>query len=462
MAKIKTQYRCNACSWETAKWLGQCRECGQWGTMEEFTVAPKAAVASPIDLAPSKGAPQAVSIRSVRVEDADPFPSDIKEFDRVLGGGIVPGSVVLLAGEPGVGKSTLLLEVAARYAVQARWKDLSPVLYVTGEESVAQVSRRAQRVGALESKLLIATENHMSGVEELVRTEKPSLFVVDSVQTMTSDLVDGVPGSVGQVKAVTSQIVSLAKQLGIPAVIVGHVTKDGNIAGPKTLEHLVDVVCQFEGDATGRLRLLRSLKNRYGSTDEVGCFTLEEDGVHEVPDPSSLFTSETHGQAPGSVLTVTVDGVRPLVTEVQALTALGTGGTPRRATSGVDSSRVAMLLAVLQSRFNVNLTRDDVYVSTVGGARVREPAADLAIALAVASSYNDLPPVEPVVALGEVGLTGEIRGCSWLPGRVREAARLGFKTILVPAAQVSELKPMADVAVVPVGTLGEAVVWAFP
>lgn len=465
MAKMKTQYRCAECSWLTPRWLGQCRECGAWGTLEEeVAVEPKktqAKNAARINVSPPSEVASAVSIRSVQVEDADPFPSDIQEFDRVLGGGVVPGSVVLLAGEPGVGKSTLLLEVAARYAVQARWKDLTPVLYVTGEESVAQVSRRAKRVGALETRLLISSQNHTSAIDQLVRSEKPSMLVVDSVQTMTSDQAEGAAGSVSQVKAVTSDVVSVAKQLGIPTLLVGHVTKDGSIAGPKTLEHLVDVVLQFEGDETGRLRLLRSLKNRYGSTEEVGCFTLEHDGVHEVPDPSALFTSGSKGQAIGSVLTVSVDGIRPLMTEIQALVAPGTGGSPRRATSGLDSSRVSMLLAVLQSHHRLGLSQNEVYVSTVGGAKVKEPAADLAVALAVASSAHGKPPKKPFVAIGEVGLTGEIRGASWLVGRVNEAVRLGWKRIIIPKSQVDELKPMPEVEIIPVDTLGEALNNAF-
>lgn len=465
MAKMKTQYRCAQCSWANPKWMGQCRECGAWGTLEEevVTPTPKAApkTAARINVAPPSEVPSAVSIRAVRVEDADPYPSDMSEFDRVLGGGLVPGSVVLVGGAPGVGKSTLLLEVAARYAVQARWKDLPPVLYVTGEESVAQVSRRAKRVGALETRLLIASQNHTSAIEELVRAEKPSLLIVDSVQTMTSDQVEGAAGSVSQVKAVTAEMVSTAKQLGIPTLLVGHVTKDGSIAGPKTLEHLVDVVLQFEGDETGRLRLLRSLKNRYGSTEEVGCFTLEHDGIHQVPDPSVLFTSGTKGQAPGSMLTVSVDGVRPLMTEVQALVAPGAGGSPRRATSGMDSSRIAMLLAVLQTNHKIRLDKSEVYVSTVGGAKVREPAADLAIALAVASAYHRTPPKKPVVAIGEVGLTGEIRGVSWLVGRVNEAVRLGWKRIIIPRSQSDELKPMPHVELIPVRTLNEALHEAF-
>lgn len=463
MSKVKTQFRCSACSWQSPKWHGQCRECGQWGTLEEIRVAPPQKTwGSNISVESDPKAAKAVSIRSVRMSDADPFPSDIGEFDRVLGGGLVPGSVVLLGGEPGVGKSTLLLEVAARYAVQSRWKDLGPVLYVTGEESIAQVSKRAQRVGALESKLLIAAANSIEVVTQMVHAERPSILVVDSVQTMRSSAVEGAPGSVNQVKAVTSEVISVAKQQGIPSILVGHVTKDGVLAGPRTLEHLVDVVLQFEGDHLSALRLLRSAKNRYGSTEEVGCFTLEEDGIHEIPDPSKLFTSGSRGESPGSMLTVTLDGVRPMLTEVQALIAPGSGGSPRRATSGLDHSRVSMLLAVVQARLGTDLSRSEVYVSTVGGAKIKEPAADLAIALATVSAELNKAPTYPIVALGEVGLTGEVRGCSRLASRVTEAGRLGWRTILVPESQTDALKSVTDVNLIPVSTLTEAVKWTFP
>lgn len=463
MSRSRTTFRCNQCGWENLKWLGQCRECGEWGTLEEQTsVTPskstlRAAVAVSSTEAPAK----AVSIRDVSVEEADPHPSDISEFDRVLGGGLVPGSVVLLAGEPGVGKSTLLLEVAARYAVQARWNDTGPVLYVTGEESAAQVTSRARRVGALESRLLLSTQNHVSKVLALVEEEAPSLLIVDSVQTMQSALADGAPGSVGQLKAVTSEIISVAKQKGIPAIVIGHVTKEGSIAGPRTLEHLVDVVCQFEGDPNTNLRLLRTLKNRYGSTDEVGCFTLEEDGIHEVPDPSTLFTSGARAAAPGSMLAVTIDGIRPMLTEVQALVTKGSGGSPRRAASGLAHSRMSMLLAVVQARVGLDLSQDEVYVSTVGGATLREPAADLAVCLAMVSAKLNAAPSTPAVALGEVGLTGEVRGCSRLNSRVSEAARLGWKTILIPESQKDEVKWNRDLNLVPVSTLKGAADWLF-
>ncbi|WP_099332401.1 DNA repair protein RadA [Actinomyces minihominis] len=462
MARIKTAYRCAQCQWESPKWLGQCRQCEAWGTLEEYV---------PVPVATGKGAPMissgsgmgavAVALDQVRVEDADARPSGMGEFDRVLGGGIVPGSVVLLAGEPGVGKSTLLLDVAARYARAATASGLGPVLYVTGEESVAQVSKRAHRIGALESNLLLAAEGDVGSVASLVQTHSPSMLIVDSVQTMTSSLAEGSPGSVSQVKAVSQVVINAAKANALPTLLVGHVTKDGTIAGPRTLEHLVDVVCQFEGERTGSLRLLRTVKNRYGSTDEVGCFTLVDSGIREVSDPSKLFTSGSRGEAPGSFVTVTLEGNRPLLTEIQALVAPGSGGSPRRTTSGLESSRVAMIMAVVQAHLRLDLSQKEVYVSTVGGAKIVEPAVDLAIALAIWSAARGKRPSGHIVALGEVGLTGEVRGGTGLSRRVSEAARLGWDTAIVPAGQISEIRAPRGVRLFPVDSLGEAVRHAF-
>lgn len=460
MAKTRTAYRCAQCDWENGKWLGQCRQCGAWGTMEEFVDVPvPTGKASP--LLRSTGAAKAVALDQVRVEDANAVPSGMSEFDRVLGGGIVPGSVVLLAGEPGVGKSTLLLDVAARYARRASSTGKGPVLYVTGEESVAQVSKRAHRIGALESHLLLAAEGDVGSVSQLVEEHQPSLLIVDSVQTMSSALAEGSPGSVSQVKAVSQVVINAAKQNALPTLLVGHVTKDGTIAGPRTLEHLVDVVCQFEGDRNGTLRLLRTVKNRYGSTDEVGCFTLEEEGIRQVEDPSTLFTSGARGQAPGSFVTVTLEGNRPLLTEVQALVAPGNGGSPRRVTSGLDSSRVAMIMAVVQSNRNLDLSKSEVYVSTVGGAKIIDPAVDLGIAMAIWSAAKNQTPQKSLIALGEVGLTGEVRGGTGLSRRLVESARLGWKTAIVPSSQADNLRAPRGMRLLPVDNLEEALRLAF-
>ena len=358
------------------------------------------------------------------------------ELDRVLGGGLVPGAVVLVAGEPGVGKSTLLLDVAGRVAADAR-----TVLYITGEESAGQVRLRAERIGALAPHLLLAAETDLGAVLGHLAATEPELLVLDSVQTVASAQVDGAAGGVAQVREVAGALIAAAKERGIPALLVGHVTKDGSVAGPRTLEHLVDVVCQVEGERHSRLRIIRATKNRYGATDEVGCFDLTDTGVVELPDPSGLFLSTTVHDVSGTCVTVTLEGRRPLAAEIQALVAPTLLSNPRRTTSGLDSSRLAMVLAVLQRRGGVPLSDKDVYASTVGGARVVEPAADLALALAVASSTVDSPVQPGLVAFGEVGLAGEVRAVVGLPRRLAEARRLGFTVAVVPEGSLEGAPP---------------------
>jgi DNA repair protein RadA/Sms len=354
-------------------------------------------------------------------------PTGVGELDRVLGGGLVPGGVVLLAGEPGVGKSTLLLEVAAQAARAGRC-----ALYVTGEESAGQVRLRADRIGALAPSLYLAAETDLGAVLGQVDAVSPDLLVVDSVQTMSSSSSEGAPGGVTQVRAVADALIAVAKQRSVATVLVGHVTKDGSIAGPRVLEHLVDVVLQFEGERHSRLRVVRATKNRYGPSDEVGCFDLDDRGISGLPDPSGLFLSHGTGPSVGTCVTVTLEGRRPLVTEVQALVSGSGLGSPRRTTSGLDSARVAMVLAVLEKRGRLALGGSEVYTATVGGARVVEPAADLALALAVASSHGDQPLPPATVVLGEVGLAGEVRRVPGVGRRLTEAARLGFTHALVP------------------------------
>jgi DNA repair protein RadA/Sms len=367
-------------------------------------------------------------IAEVEADAAAVWPTGVDELDRVLGGGIVSGAVVLLAGEPGVGKSTLLLDVASRAASHAR-----TVLYVTGEESAAQVRMRAERIGALRPRLLLAAETDLATVLGHVEAVRPDLLVVDSVQTIASAAVDGAPGNVSQVREVAASLIRVAKARSMATLLVGHVTKDGGIAGPRVLEHLVDVVCQFEGDRQSRLRLVRAVKNRYGPTDEVGCFDLSDTGIEGLADPSGLFLSRHSEPVPGTCVTVALEGRRPLVTEVQALVAPSALSNPRRATSGLDSSRVAMVLAVLERRAGVVLVNRDTYVATVGGARLSEPSTDLAVALAVASAGNDLPLAPGTIAVGEVGLAGEVRPVAAVGRRLAEAARLGFRHAIIPA-----------------------------
>ncbi|MGP7959608.1 DNA repair protein RadA [Sanguibacter sp. A247] len=430
-ARPRPAFRCTECGWTTAKWVGRCGECQEWGTVAEVD-----SPAGPRTAATSPARTPAIPISDVSVDSARASATGVAELDRVLGGGLVPGAVVLLAGEPGVGKSTLLLDVAAITATGGR-----TVLYVSGEESAGQVRLRAERIGALAPSLLLASETDLGTVLGHVEANDPDLLIVDSVQTIASSAVEGGPGGVAQVREVASAIIQAAKSRNMPVLLVGHVTKDGSVAGPRTLEHLVDVVCTFEGDRHSSLRLVRAVKNRYGPTDEVGCFELTEDGIVGLADPSGLFVSTAVHDVPGTCVTVTLEGRRPLPLEVQALTVPSTVPNPRRTTNGLDSSRLAMLLAVMHRFAGLRLDQQDVYASTVGGLRVSEPAADLAVALAVMSAARHRALPRGTVAIGEVGLSGELRPVAALARRLGEAARLGLRTAVVPASSASQLDP---------------------
>ncbi len=443
----RPSYRCAECGWTAPKWVGRCGECQAWGTLLDLAApAVRTTRAGPVSTA-------AQPIGEVDVELARAQPTGVDELDRVLGGGLVPGAVVLLAGDPGVGKSTLLLDVAARFAERSR------ALYVTGEESAAQVRLRADRIGALRDDLYLAAEVDLAAVLGHIDAVKPDLLVVDSVQTIASAEVDGSPGNVGQVREVAAALTRVAKERGIATVLVGHVTKDGGIAGPRLLEHLVDVVLHFEGDRQSRLRLVRGIKNRYGPADEVGCFDLSDDGIVGLPDPSGLFLSERRDPVAGTCVTVTIEGKRPLVAEVQALVAPSTLASPRRTTSGIDSGRLAMVLAVLQRRSNLKVGAADVYAATVGGVRLTEPATDLALALAIAGAASNDPLATGLVAVGEVGLAGEIRRVTGTARRLSEAARLGFTHALVPPGPG---KVPAGIETIEVSDLDHALRVAFP
>ena len=414
-------YRCTECGWQAAKWLGRCGGCQAWGTLQEPTGPTSRATAGPVS-APAQ------PLSQVDADTATARSCGVGELDRVLGGGLVRGAVLLLAGEPGVGKSTLLLEVAAR---AARGGDTT--LYVSGEESPPQVRMRAQRTGAMCDRLLLAAETDLATVLGHVDQVDPQLLVVDSVQAIASADVEGAPGGVTQVREVAAALVKVAKERGIATLLVGHVTKDGSIAGPRALEHLVDVVLHFEGDRTSPLRMVRAVKNRYGPVDEIGCLELCDNGIVEIPDPTGLFVSRHAEPVAGTCVTVTMEGRRPLLAEVQALVARSGLPSPRRTTSGLDGSRVAMMLAVLQRRAGVRLHDSDVYAATVGGARLAEPAADLATAVAIASAAADRIVPPGLVALGEVGLAGELRRVPGLQRRLTEAVRLGSTAVIVPA-----------------------------
>ena len=428
MAKTRDRpaYRCAECGHTPPRWVGRCPECQAWGSVAEVGAAPVGL--RPLTAAVTAGAvtTPARPIAEIDVEAARARPTGVGELDRVLGGGLVPGAVLLLAGEPGVGKSTLLLEVARHYAAGGT------ALVVTGEESAAQVRLRAERTGALHPRLYLAAETDLAALLGHVEAVDPGLLVVDSVQTIASPAAEGSAGGVTQVRAVAAALIAAAKSRAMATVIVGHVTKDGAIAGPRVLEHLVDVVLQFEGERHSTLRLVRATKNRFGPADEVGCFELTDGGIEGLPDPSGLFLTRRTEPVPGTCVTVTVEGRRPLLAEVQALVARSTLATPRRAVSGLDAARVAMVLAVLERRGRVRLGADDVFSATVGGVRVTEPAADLALALAVASAARDAPIPAATVVLGEVGLSGEVRRVGGVGRRLAEAARLGFTAALVP------------------------------
>lgn len=446
-APARDPFRCTECGWSATKWVGRCGECQAWGSVEESAgLTPRK-----ITLLPGAVAAPAIPIGEIDLAAAQSRSSGVAELDRTLGGGLVPGGVLLLAGEPGVGKSTLLLTVAAESA-----RNGLTSLYLTGEESAAQIRLRAERLKAIDPSLWLAAETDLAALISHVDRVQPDLLIIDSIQTIASSALDSSPGSITQVREVANTAIRIGKERGITVILVGHVTKDGSIAGPRLLEHLVDVVLNFEGDRYSRLRLIRAVKNRFGATDEVGCFDLHDGGITGVADPTGLFTTRHTEPVPGTCLTVALEGRRALVAEIQAL--VGTEkdrdyGNARRVTSGLDSSRCAMTLAVLELRTGVNLTGRDVYVATVGGMKLVEPSVDLALALAVTSAAVNLALPPDLIALGEVGLAGEVRRVNGLQQRAQEAYRLGFKKAILPAG--SEVK-VAGMDIVEVHRLAQA------
>lgn len=464
--KPRSVHTCSECGYASPKWLGRCPECGSWGTLQESaapTKAGSAAAAAVSGKAPTGLTPTtpAQPITKVNATASHVVSSGIGELDRVLGRGVVPGSVVLMAGEPGVGKSTLLLEVASKWAQQPAddGAGTRTALYVTAEESAGQVRARAERTDALKDTLYLAAESNLDVIFGHVNQLKPSLIIIDSVQTMHASGVEGVAGGVAQSRAVTAALTTLAKTTGIPILLVGHVTKDGNVAGPRVLEHLVDVVLNFEGDRQTSLRMLRGIKNRFGATDEVGCFEQTADGIREVPDPSGLFLSHRGETPDGSAVTVALDGVRPILAEVQSLTVDPVAKSPRRVVTGLDSNRVPMVLAVLQARAGERTNDKDAYVATVGGMRITETATDLAVALATWSSLHEQPLPPKTVVIGEVGLAGELRRVPNLSRRLGEAARLGYRYAVVPDGEDVKVPGMR---VAQCSTLREAIAAVAP
>ncbi len=457
MARQQSRYVCQSCGAAHLKWEGQCRTCNAWNTLVETLVReperkrPASAARAGGGSAVGPGMPQ--SLAGLREAEPIRVPTTIDEMDRVLGGGLVPGSVVLLGGEPGIGKSTLLLQAAAGLS------GAGDVLYATGEESAGQVRLRAGRLGLLDGvageRIKVVAETDIERIVELAREGKPAVLVVDSIQTVTVDALEGPAGSVGQVRESALRLMELAKQGGLSVVLVGHVTKDGSLAGPKTLEHLVDAVLSLEGDRTASLRLLRATKNRFGSTEEVGVFEMAERGLAEVADPGRAFLAGADEHAPGSVVGATLEGTRPLLVEVQGLVAPGSYGTPRRTASGIDTNRLALLVAVLGRRAGVGLGSHDVYANLAGGLDLADPGLDLPLALALASSLRDKIVPPDLVAIGEVGLLGELRPVPGLERRLREAARLGFNSAIVPRTR-QPLPEIKGLTVHAAGNLREA------
>jgi len=444
-AGTKAVFICQQCGKESLKWLGRCPSCQQWNTFEEKSLT----VVSPRVLAVDNW-PQELS--QVTSDEADRFPLPLAEFNRVLGGGLVSGSLVLVGGDPGIGKSTLLLQVSAFVA-----QDKDKVLYVSGEETLRQAKLRAERLGIKGERLYLLAETDLEVILSRVEQANPDLVVIDSIQSVYLSDLEAAPGSVTQVRECTLRLMHLAKLSAVPIFIAGHVTKDGTIAGPRVLEHIVDVVLYLEGERFSAHRLLRCVKNRFGSTNEVGVFRMTARGLVEVDNPSQVFMSQRRGESVGSAVVPTLEGTRPLLVEIQALTNATSFGLPRRTANGVDFNRLLMIIAVLFRRAGLRLGNQDVIVNVTGGLKVGEPAADLGVALAIASSFRDMNIDPHLVAVGEVGLSGELRAVAQLDRRISEAGRLGFKRCLIPKAANKAGLPAIDIELIPVNTLREAI-----
>lgn len=449
----KVVFACTACGAQSPKWLGRCPDCNAWNTFEEELAAPAAPSGAPSSKHPTLAgvASHAQRIDEVDVTVAERIPSGIGEFDRVLGGGIVPGSLVLIGGEPGIGKSTLLLQAAAHFA-----SSKAPVLYASGEESEHQIKSRGERLGVGAGPLYLLSETCLERILEEIDRLKPSLVIIDSIQTVFSLKLPSAPGSVGQVRQAATELLFAAKGKNIPIMLVGHVTKDGSLAGPKVLEHVVDTVLYFEGQRHHAHRAVRAVKNRFGAVSELGVFEMTGAGLRAVPNPSAVFLAERQSGAPGSAVLCCVEGSRPLLVEVQALVSTTTFGYAKRLTNGVDGNRLSMLLAVLDKRAGINLSGEDVFVNIAGGLTVDEPPADLAVLAAVTSSVRNRALREGTAVFGEVGLAGEVRGASQAALRVREAAQMGFTRCVIPDGNVAPEDVPGSIELVPVRTVGEA------
>ncbi|MBX3063712.1 MAG: DNA repair protein RadA [Anaerolineae bacterium] len=459
MAKVQTYYLCNNCGKRSLKYMGKCPSCGEWNTMEEVVEQPepKQSARSAGGAIPSgfRSAPQPLNEVSTLAEERYVIPVD--EFSRVMGGGIVPGSVTLIAGEPGIGKSTIIVAVAALFA-----QSFGRVLYVSGEESSRQIKMRAERLGIISNELYLVTETNLETIIEHIQNAQPRMVIIDSIQTLYSEDKPSSAGTVTQIRECATRLQMLAKTTGVSVFLVGHVTKEGTIAGPRVLEHIVDTVLYLEGDPFHAYRLLRSVKNRFGATNEVGVFEMRSDGLVEVPNPSEAFLAERMTAASGSAIVVTMEGTRPLLVEVQALASPTSYPNPRRTANGIDFNRLQLLTAVLIRRVGLRLAEQDIFVNVVGGMTIDEPAADLAVALAIASSVWDRTVPADLAIIGEVGLSGELRSVSQLSARLREAAKLGFKRCLIPkSARRGDPLP-AGIEAIPVRSVSEAIKVTIP
>lgn len=435
--KLRTQFICTQCGYESPKWIGKCPSCDQWNTLREEILETGKKGASSAQVS-AKRTP--VPIKSVNIADSDRIMTGIQEFDRTLGGGFIPGSVVLLAGEPGIGKSTLILQAAAGFP--------GKVLYISGEESASQIAQRAARINAAADSTRLITETSVEQILYHIGAEKPDLVIIDSIQTMEVEALDNSPGTVTQVRESASAIIDNAKQNHYPVVLIGHVTKDGSIAGPKTLEHMVDTVLQFEGDTHHSYRIVRALKNRYGSTNEIGIFEMREDGLAEVTNPSRLFLNERDHEISGTAIVPVLEGTRALLVEVQALVSPTPFGYPQRVATGFDHKRLAMLLAVIEKRAGHRVSTHDVFLNVTGGVRLDEPAVDLAVCSAIVSGLLDKPLKPGLVIAGEVGLGGEIRSVSHIQKRVQEAEKLGFTHIVIPSGNSKQISTMPKIKLI--------------
>lgn len=449
MAKGKstTIFFCQSCGYESSKWMGQCPGCKEWNTFVEETIsAGKAAK-------PNNGERKAPTVLSeISLDEEDRLSTNIHELDRVLGGGLVSGSLTLVGGDPGIGKSTLLLQVCRELSKSER-----EVLYVSGEESLKQIKLRANRIGEFGTHLKLLCETSLDTIEETIRHTKPAVVVIDSIQTMYNENISSAPGSVSQVREATSVLLQLAKGLNISIFIVGHVTKEGTVAGPRVLEHMVDTVLYFEGDRHASYRILRGVKNRFGSTNEIGVFEMAAEGLREVENPSEFMLSGKPQGASGSIVVCSMEGTRPMLIEIQALVCHSNFGIPRRQTTGTDFNRVNLLVAVLEKRLGLQLGNCDAYVNIAGGIKIQEPAIDLGIAMALVSSFKNRSIDDKMIAIGEVGLSGEVRAVSMIQVRVQEAKKLGFTTCVIPKVSVDTVKEIKGIKIVGVESVGDAI-----